>query len=216
MTDVFLVRHGETLWHDENRYAGQSDVELSHRGREQAQALATWAAEAELDALWCSGLRRSRETAMPCAEASGLEVKADSRLDEIGFGQAEGLTSQEMRRRFPRELDAFHADPIEHPLPGGEDPRVATARGIACLAEITEVFPLGRVLVVTHNSLIRLMLCQLLGIPLAEYRSRFPSIRNCAVNEIHFLAGNHAVLRRFNAPLIEQHALGQEVADCTR
>lgn len=214
MTDIFLVRHGETLWHAENRYAGRSDVELSHRGREQARALACWTRAADLDALWCSELRRARGTAMPCAEASGLAAKVDSRLDEVGFGQGEGLTAEEMRHRFPREVDAFHADPVGHPFPGGEDPRAATARAIACLADITEEVPRGRVLVVTHNSLIRLVLCHLLGIPLAEYRRRFPSVRNCALNEVRLVPGEDAMLRQFNAPLIEGHALGQEVAHC--
>ncbi|MHB8294092.1 MAG: histidine phosphatase family protein [Acidimicrobiales bacterium] len=214
MTDLFLVRHAETLWHAENRYAGWSDIELSDHGREQARALARWAATAELDALWCSELRRSQETAIPSAGASGLEPRVDPRLNEVGFGQGEGLTAQEIRQRFPREADAFDADPVGHPLPGGEDPRAAAARALACLAEIAEVCPSGRVLVVTHNSLIRLVLCHLLGIPLPEYRSRFPSIDNCCLNEVHVLPGEQAELRQFNVPVVEGHVLGQEAAVC--
>jgi broad specificity phosphatase PhoE len=182
MADLFLVRHGETVWHSENRYAGWSDVELSHHGREQARALARWAGAAKLDGLWCSELRRSQETALPCAEASGLELKVDSRLNEVGFGQGEGLTAQEMYQRFPREADAFQADPVGHPLPGGEDPRAATRRAVACVGEIAQEVGRGRVLILTHNTLIRLILCHLLGIPLAHYWDRFPSVRNCCLN----------------------------------
>lgn len=201
MTDLVLVRHGETVWHLENRYAGSSDIELSQQGREQAQNLARWAAAARLDALWCSQLRRSQETAMHCAVASGLQPRVDPRLDEIDFGLGEGLTAQEIRSLFPREAYAFEADPIGHPLPGGEDPVAATARCTECITEIVEEVQLGRVLVVTHNTIIRLMLCHFLGIPLAEYRRRFPFVRNCALSEIRVSCGKQAALMQYNAPL---------------
>ncbi len=201
VTDVVLVRHGETVWHAENRYAGRSDVALTERGREQAWALARWAGTAGLDGLWCSELRRSRQTATPCAEASGLILRVDPRLNEVDFGAGEGLTAHELRQRFPREADAFIQDPAGHPLPGAEDPRAVTARALACLTEIAEKVPHGRVLVVAHNSLIRLTLCHLLGIPLSEYRRRFPVIRNCSLNEIRLLGGERTALLQFNAPL---------------
>jgi broad specificity phosphatase PhoE len=59
MTDVLLVRHGETVWHAENRYAGTTDVALTDHGREQARALGGWARDAGLSALWCSPLSRA-------------------------------------------------------------------------------------------------------------------------------------------------------------
>ena len=65
MTRLVLVRHGETIWHAENRYAGSSDIPLSPRGLEQAEQLAKWASRADLAAIWISPLRRARETAGP-------------------------------------------------------------------------------------------------------------------------------------------------------
>ncbi len=213
MTDLFLVRHGETVWHRTNRYAGSSDVELSHRGRRQAATLARWAAAAGLDALWCSELRRARETARPCADASGLELRVDSRLNEVAFGQGEGLTAKEIRQRFPRAADAFQTDPVAHPLPGGEDPKRATSRALASLEEITRAYPQGRVLIVTHNSLIRLVLCQMLGIPPAEYRRSFPSMRNCHLNHVRVLPGQQAALLQLNTPPLGAWAASGETAE---
>ncbi len=212
MTDLVLVRHGETVWHAENRYAGRSDVALTERGHEQARSLARWAAGANLDALWCSELQRSRETAAPCAEASGLVPRVDPRLNEVDFGHGEGLTAHELRQRFPLEADAFSDDPVRHPLPGAEDPRAATARAIACLTDIAEEVPHGRVLVVAHNSLIRLTLCHLLRVPLSEYRRLFPLIRNCALNEVRLLTGKRPALLQFNTPLIEDEPVNREAA----
>ena len=78
----------------------------------------------------------------------------------------------------------FEADPVVHHLPGGEDPREVALRAIECFREIATMHPGGRVLVVTHNTLIRVALCQLLGVPLSKYRTVFPTIANGALSEI--------------------------------
>ncbi len=61
MSRILLVRHGETVWHKENRYAGRSDVALTVRGQAQADQLAAWAVTARITAVWsspCLALRR--------------------------------------------------------------------------------------------------------------------------------------------------------------
>ncbi|QHC24355.1 histidine phosphatase family protein [Streptomyces sp. GS7] len=203
MTDFILVRHGETVWHAENRYAGRSDVPLTEHGREQAQALAHWAATAGLTAVWSSPLSRARLTAAPAADACGLTPHIDERLYEVDFGQGEGLTREEMRRRFPQRLAAFLADPVENHLPGGEHPRRAAERAAACLADIAREQPDGRVLLVAHSTLVRVLLCHLLGIPLADYRRVFPQLHNGALTEIRVDHGQTALLR-LNAPALAQ------------
>jgi len=203
MTRLVLVRHGETVWHGENRYAGSSDVELTEHGLRQAQQLAGWAKAAGLSAIWCSPLRRARWTAEACASVTGLEPQVDERLRELDFGYAEGLTTAEMRQRFPDELAAFQANPITHHLPGGEQPTTALARFLACLDDIVVLHPEGRVLVVAHTTAIRLALCSLIGVPLSEYRRLFPAVRNCGITEIRRnpAGGEATALLEFNTPL---------------
>jgi probable phosphoglycerate mutase len=60
----------------------------------------------------------------------------------------------------------------------------------------------GRALVVAHNTLLRLVLCSLLGIPLARYRSSFPSFGNGTITEIAIIGSNVGLLS-FNVPLTE-------------
>ena len=181
---VFLVRHGETPMHAENRYVGRTDAPLTERGHAQAAALGDWAATARLTAIASSPLRRARETADPAARKSSLDLLVDERLVELDFGAADGLTAAEMRSRFPAERAAFEADPYAHPLPGGEQPSAAIVRGRAALDTLVcRDAPLrgsaeGRVLVVAHGTFLRLVICDLLGVPHSAYRTAFPVIRN--------------------------------------
>lgn len=200
MTYLVLVRHGETVWHAENRYAGVSDIALTTRGLEQAAQLAAWARTARLAAVWASPLSRARLTATACADVSGIALKVDERLRELDFGAGEGLTSTEMSHRFPDALQAFRADPVANHLPDGEDPVKAAARFTACLYDIAQQHPDGRVLVVAHTTAIRLALCRLIGVPLSEYRRLFPFVRNCGLTELRLTDGQTAILE-FNTPI---------------
>ena len=200
MTRLALVRHGETIWHAENRYAGSTDIPLNPRGLEQAERLAIWAATADLAAIWVSPLRRARETAAPSERATGIAARVDERLREIHFGEAEGLTNSEIMQSFPDAFAAFQSDPVAHHLPHGEDPRDVVRRAMECFNEIQIAHPRGRVLVVTHNTVIRLALCQLLGVPLSKYRSAFPVMANGALSEIRLRDGEVSLLK-LNSPL---------------
>lgn len=199
MTHLVLVRHGETVWHAENRYTGSSDVPMTDRGRAQADRLARWAERAGLAAVYSSDLARTTETARPSADVTGLPLRTDPRLRELDFGDGEGLTAAEMGERFPDALAAFRADPAAHPLPGGESPAAAVERAGAALREIRAELPDGRVLVVGHSTLFRLLLCDLLGLPLGAYRRLFPLLRNCALTELLVDDGGAALLQ-YNTP----------------
>ncbi len=200
VTALVLVRHGQTEWHADNRYAGVSDVALTSEGVEQAQQLAGWARTAGLSAIWSSTLTRARLTAQACARATGVPLAVDERLRELDFGAAEGMTVGDMQSRFPVALQAFRADPVLDHLPEGEDPVAAAERFTACLDDVCRAHPDGRVLVVAHTTVIRLALCSLIGVPLKEYRRLFPAVRNCALTELLHVDGRTAVVE-FNTPV---------------
>jgi broad specificity phosphatase PhoE len=203
MTTLFLARHGETVWHAEHRYAGSSDVELTDHGLVQADELAGWATRARLSAIVASPMLRARLTAQPAADATGLEVRHDPRLVEIDFGTGEGLTPVELDERMPAEWAAFERHPARQPMPAGEAGVEGIARALPALLELTDEFPHGRVLVVTHATLMRLVLCELLGIDPDRYRELFPVVENCAPTVVRFeeLGGERrARLLGFNIP----------------
>ncbi|KUM99733.1 phosphoglycerate mutase [Streptomyces yokosukanensis] len=198
-TTLLLARHGETVWHAENRYAGVSDVALTDTGYAQAKALGRWAAAHPVDAVWTSPLSRAIATADPACRALGLTPHREPALRECDFGAVEGRTLAEFAAQNPEAARAFRADPVAHPFPGAEDPRAAAERGSAALRRIAAAHPGGRALVVAHNTLLRLVLCSLLRIPLADYRRVLPRLRNAAVTEIR-VDGGHTALLSLNLP----------------
>jgi probable phosphoglycerate mutase len=199
-TTLFLARHGQTVWHAENRYAGVSDVTLTGTGRAQAEALGRWAAAHPVDAVWTSPLSRAVATAEPACRALGLVPRREPDLRECDFGVVEGRTLAEFAAEEPERAAAFRADPVAHPFPGAEDPRAAAERGAAALRRVAGAHPGARVLVVAHNTLLRLVLCRLLSIPLGDYRRVFPRLRNAALTELR-LDGDTASLLSLNVPL---------------
>jgi broad specificity phosphatase PhoE len=199
-TELIVVRHGETVWHAENRYAGRTDVALTERGLAQAADLARWAAGAGLAGLRCSPLGRAARTAHAVAGTTGLPAVTDERLVELDFGRGEGLTAAEMDTRLGAARRRFESDPVRHHLPGGEDPAVAVRRGRAALLAAAGRHAGGRVLLVAHSTLLRLLLCDVLGIPLSEYRRAFPAIDNCRGARLRHRDGGFGLLG-LNEPL---------------
>jgi probable phosphoglycerate mutase len=167
---LLLVRHGRTAWHDGNRYAGSSDIPLDDEGERQADALGEWAKSAALTHLVASPLRRTVATANAVERSTGLAAELVPELRELDFGIAEGQTLAEMMTSAPAAAAAFLADPVAGHWPEGDDPATRTAGASAALFDIAEKHSGGRVLVVMHSTMIRLVVCDLLSIPLPRYR----------------------------------------------
>src|ERR1700704_4943984 len=111
MTELLLVRHGETDWNAEGKLQGHTDRPLNDHGRRQAQALAERLAGNSIDAVYASDLSRARETAEMVGEKLGLPVLVDPDLREKNWGNWEGLTSdQRLHIEFEGETSEAHRD----------------------------------------------------------------------------------------------------------
>jgi probable phosphoglycerate mutase len=200
---LWLVRHGQTGWNTAGRYLGTSDVDLDDLGLEQAQQLARWAAEVRIDAIVTSPARRAWRTASTVGSHVGIEPRTDDRLRELDFGVAEGRTLAELRQGDPEAVAHFELDPVTHHLPGGEDPRDAVSRMQSAVADVLALES-ARPLVVTHNTVLRLFVCDALNVPLREYRRLLPVAEHCAITELSVTDARMG-LRRFNAPACCTH-----------
>lgn len=156
MTELLLVRHGETDWNADGRLQGHTDRPLSDYGREQARKLAEELTGEEFDAIYSSDLARARETAEIVAKQLRLPVVLDPDLREKDWGNWEGLTSTE---RLGIELV-------------GESTEQHQKRILKALGRIAAKHPHGRVLVVTHGGSMRRVQTEALGFAL-------PVVENC-------------------------------------
>ena len=178
MKTLHFVRHGESEWHKENRYAGHTDIKLTAEGLAQAELLVSWASEVQPSIIYSSDLCRATETARLMADHLGVNLVIDSRLREVNFGAIEGLTPEEMESRYPKLRKDFLNKPADTKMPGGESGREALARALPLINEIIKSKDIGEVIIVCHGTLMRLISCKLLDIDVNEYRRTFPKISN--------------------------------------
>ncbi|GAJ15856.1 unnamed protein product, partial [marine sediment metagenome] len=169
MMRVILVRHGETIWNEEQRYQGASDPPLSERGELQARRLAARLASESIGLIYSSDSTRALQTADQIAAHHGRQVRADPRLREMDFGDWEGLTYSEIRERYPQALARWQGDPLATSPPGGESLAQLAMRVGDVLDDFPKLDQAETVLVVSHGGPLRVLLCLALGLAPADH-----------------------------------------------
>ncbi len=153
MTEIYLVRHGQSTWNDEHRWAGQADPPLTDLGRRQAQKASSRLKEMGFRSVTSSDLRRARETAAIMASELGIDLAPPlPELKERQSGDICGLTSQEIGIRFPGLLDRWRAGQIID-IPGGEAWPNFLERVLQGLCSLSSWS--GPILAVSHEGVLR-------------------------------------------------------------
>ena len=167
---ILLARHGETPWNAEGRYQGQEDIALSPVGEGQARALGDRLRDVGIDRAVSSPLSRSFRTAQLALGAQRASMlTTDDGLKEIAHGTWEGLLASEIRERDPDLLQAWRDTPHEVLMPQGESLQHVFDRAWPALARAADGLGAGdTLLVVAHDAVNRVLLCHVLGIPLAR------------------------------------------------
>ena len=167
---ILLARHGETPWNAEGRYQGQIDIPLSPVGEGQANALGQRLKDVRIDRAVASPLSRAQLTArLALGDARADMLQTDADLQEIARGEWEGLLASEIQQKDPARLLAWREEPENVLMPGGESLRQVLDRSWRGLARATE--GLGEddtLLVVAHDAVNRVLLCRILGLPIAR------------------------------------------------
>lgn len=167
---ILLARHGETPWNAEGRYQGQEDIALSPVGETQARALGARLREVPITRALASPLSRARRTAeLALGEERAPMLQLDPGLMEIAHGTWEGLLASEIRERDGDRLRAWRETPHEVLMPGGESIAHVLDRAWPAFARACEgLKDDDTLLVVAHDAVNRVLLCKILGIPLAK------------------------------------------------
>jgi broad specificity phosphatase PhoE len=170
---LYFLRHGQTASSREDTFCGSGlDPELTPEGVEMAQAFTDAYRQKAWQAVYCSALRRSIQTAQPLCDALGLTAQVRPELNEIGYGKWEGLTKDEVNQRHHDDYVSWLADPAWYAPTGGELAVVIAQRGLQIIEELKQSFAGGNVLIVSHKATIRIILCSLLGIEVGRFRYR--------------------------------------------
>lgn len=165
---IYVVRHGQIqLPDDQRRYIGQLDLPLNEDGIRQAEWLRKRLERAEISAAYCSDLSRSRQTAAIIAANKSVRIVSRPDLREISLGEWEGCTFAEISRQYPHEFKARGADIGYYRVPGGESFADCSRRIVAAFHEILAAAP-GNILIVGHAGANRMLLCHVLGMPVAN------------------------------------------------
>lgn len=196
MTEIIIIRHGETEWNKTGRFQGHSDVALSEEGRVQAELLGRNLAVENVDAIYASDLSRAMETAAPLANRFGLDVIPDPLLRELNFGAWEGRFFSEINQEAPDKMRTFYRNPEEVDIPESEPFSAFQKRVAGRVREIAALHRGGRVILVSHGASIRILFADILSMPIRSIWH--VSQLNTAVNALRFEDDGFAVLTLVN------------------
>lgn len=207
---LLLIRHGETDWNATLRYQGQGGVPLNAQGRAQARRVGERLARYGAQALYTSDIVRASETAAIVGEQTGLMPQPLPDLREIDVGQWEGLTPEELYRRFPDHMREYERDPARTVRLGGESYAQLQVRALQALTSIHAAHPGDQtVLAVSHGGTIRALLCHVIGLDLIHFGRLW--LDNGSLTELRHGSNGWRLVRLNDAAHIEgmQFAKGE-------
>jgi probable phosphoglycerate mutase len=182
MTELILIRHGQTELNRGPFFQGQIDVPLNGTGLAQAARLADRLAAERLDAIACSDLLRTRQTAEPASRRLALAPALEAALREQHFGAFEGLSFDEVAERHHDAFLAWQRHRADYAVPGGESVERFHARSIGALRAIAAAHAGRRIAVVTHGGVLDMVWRTAGGLSLAGPRTC--PIPNTGINRV--------------------------------
>ncbi|MBI5183965.1 MAG: alpha-ribazole phosphatase [Nitrospinae bacterium] len=168
-TGLYLIRHGEVANVEEGVYNGHFDVDLSDKGIRQMEEMAERLSKKEIRAIYCSDLKRTVGGAKIIGKRLSLsQIKSFKDLRELNYGRWEGLRFEEIKRRYPEEVEARNADYINYRIKGGENFIEMSDRVIPRIEEILRSHRGEDIALVAHGGVNRVILCWALNMDISN------------------------------------------------
>lgn len=194
--EIYIVRHGETIWNEKRLLQGSEDITLNESGRELAGITGKKLEGVPFDKIYSSPLIRAYETAVIIRGHRNIPIIRDDRLRELSFGINEGKDSMKIREDENNPFHNFFSIPELYVAPeGGETLEHICMRAKEFLEE--EIEPqaeqLERVMIVAHGALNKAMMCHIMQHGIAEYWSGGLQ-KNCGVTIVRLDGNGYHVL----------------------
>ena len=164
MTKIYLIRHGQTEWNKGQIFRGRIDISLNERGGKEAAAILEVMKDNNISAIYTSPLKRSMETARPMAEFFNLEIVPVDGLTDINYGDWQGLTMDDVRKRYKAQYNQWIKTPNLVKFPNGETLDEVQGRSFCAFKEIVKENPGKTIVVLPHRVINKVLLCALLGL----------------------------------------------------
>jgi 2,3-bisphosphoglycerate-dependent phosphoglycerate mutase len=186
MTEILLIRHGETEWNAIKRLQGHLDIALNAEGERQAAALGHALMDETIDVIVSSDLQRAMQTAQAIAQPRGMPIKVDPGLRERCYGAFEGVMYSEIPALFPEAYAAWQARDVDARFPDGERKaetlREFHERAIATIIHLASLYPNRKIALVTHGGVLECAYRAAKGISLLSARDF--DIFNASINRV--------------------------------
>lgn len=182
MTELFLVRHGQTEWSATGKYTSITDLGLTEYGIKEASDLSGLLNPADFDQVLASPRRRAQET----ARLVGFdEFEVDEDLAEWFYGDYEGLTGDEIAEANPGWQIWTHG------AAGGESTEDVMAR-FGRVIERAEASGHEKILIFAHGHALRVLACLWMEFPL-RYGARMP-VDTATISRLGYYKGRRALM----------------------
>ena len=195
---IYIIRHAE------KEYGGFYNPDLRHqdepinqRGQEQARKLWSYLCDKQISAIYISAYQRTRQTIEYVAAQLGISPIIDERLNEIDNGVLDNLSEEEVQQKFPDFWKVYRERSADYRFLGGETGEEACSRIASFLEEKRLTHGNANIVLVSHEGLIRQMMCHLMQVPVYK-RGNF-YVDFCGITEITYQPEYQAwKLIRFN------------------
>lgn len=194
--ELYIFRHGKTVWNTIRKIQGHSDIELTDQGREVARRTSEAIKDIHFDAIYSSPLKRAYETARILRGDGHLEIKTDDRLMEIGFGVMEGAHCDKLTELEPGSpFHMFFNHPELYPTPeGGESFDDITDRARGFLKDLVRwQKDSDRVMIVAHGAMNKALLRVIRNLELKDYWKGMLQ-KNCGVTIVKYDGSNYEMI----------------------
>jgi len=179
---IYAIRHAEKESGD--YYCAElpmNNQPLTQRGQQQAQALADFFSGANIDTIHVSQYVRTGQTIAQVAAQKKITPIIDTRLNEINVGDLEKLPDEQLQREYPEFWDAYFKRDRDFRFPNGETGDEAADRVFDLFCSLD---PVKDHILVTHEGLIRILICKVLSIP--TYKRHLFRMDYCAVTTFEY------------------------------
>ncbi len=163
MTEIILVRHGETEWNVEKIFRGRIDIELNETGIKQAELLAEYLSDLKIDAIYSSPLKRALKTAEIIVGYHKLDVEIAPGLIDFDYGKWQGLSHQEVKDKYKELYAEWIKNPHQIKMPAGESLDEVRERARSVVDDVIAKHD-GTVVLVSHRVVNKALICALLGL----------------------------------------------------